>query len=80
MPPSLLTYLIYTYVVSVTPVPRMVFGPVELVTVPEAKFTTGASMVRESVTDIPNPAVVVVDDPVDVSDSLDLMFPIVVRY
>ena len=79
-PADAVLYLMYTYVTSLTPDPIITSGPLLLVTLPDARFTTGASIDSESETDMLNPPVVVVDEPVENRDSFDFIIPIVVLY
>lgn len=54
-PAAAVLYLMYTYVTSLTPDPMITSGPLLLVTFPDARFTTGASIASESATDMLNP-------------------------
>jgi len=63
------------YVTSET-VPAIRVSAAAFVTEPDARFVTGASIVRASVTVIAKPALVVSADPLEERDSLDLIVPI----
>ncbi len=80
VPADALTYLMYMYVESDTELDISVSGPVELVTVPDAMFTTGCSIAKLSAKFTVNPEDVVVEDPLEVSVNRCLIVPIVVLY
>ena len=79
VPPALALYFTYKYVTELAEVGTSISCP-EFVTLPGARFTTGAVIPSASLAEMLNPAVVVVPEPAAVSVSFEFNVPIVVLY